>query len=107
MKSNHLIVSVLLASSVFFRTSECRASYALFSSSTDTISVAGDTTLSGATTYEATVLLTSVPSATGHIFNEWRDGLEDKDLLLDPGSVLEGFTYGLTPGKLTTPVTLS
>ena len=53
------------------------AQYALFSRSTDTISVAGHTTLGNAATYEARVLLLSI-SGNGIVFNEWQGGQDDK-----------------------------
>lgn len=52
----------------------------LFDQNTDTIAVAGHTTLADAATYEARVLFTSTFAGTGLVFNEWMAGLEDKFL---------------------------
>jgi hypothetical protein len=83
------------------------AGYALFDHPTDTISVAGDTSLSSEATFEATVLFTTTPSAFGRIFNEWTNGQEDKDLSLDAGPVLRGFAYPVGGIPLLAPATLT
>jgi hypothetical protein len=64
----------------------------LFNDPTDTISVAGNTTLGSAATYEAQILFTSSFGSFGTVFNEWVNGQEDKHLLAGP-TQLVGFNY--------------
>jgi len=66
-----------------------QAQYARFTRRSDTIHISGNTQLGGAATYEARVYL---EATGGLIFNEWRDGEEDK-LLGVTGSGFNAYSW--------------
>ena len=78
---------------------------ALFSRTTDTIQVSGQTVLGTTTTYEAVILLPANGTSMGSVFNEWTDNLEDKRFYAGT-NYLEG--YGLlSQGSTRTNVTIA
>ena len=68
------------------------AQLCLFDQTTDTIQVAGQTTLSNAMTLEAVLYFTPQQNGFGLLFNEWTSGAEDKLLGAGPASVI-GYNY--------------
>ncbi|WP_174484032.1 hypothetical protein [methanotrophic endosymbiont of Bathymodiolus puteoserpentis (Logatchev)] len=78
MKKN---ISILSVSILFFGlTSIVNASYILFDEPTDTISIAGQTSVDTSMTIEARVFFTNEYNGEGTLFREWTNGLEDKQL---------------------------
>jgi hypothetical protein len=106
-----LVLGILAADSV------CSAAE-LFSNSTDTISIAGNTVVSDQATFEATVEFTSTSyiggfysnnsPGSGVIFNAWQSAEEDEALAILDGGIAFGsavplnFPIGLYGGSLTT-----
>jgi hypothetical protein len=89
MKITHVsnaTMALLLISSY-----HANAGFAWFQRSTDTIQVAGQTVINGASTYEAVVMLPSNLSGGdgyyGFLFNEWTEGAEDKALTISTNSI--------------------
>lgn len=81
MNTNRRILAITAGASIWvilLFVSQCQG-YALFSKPTDTISVAGDSILGTACTFEAIVMpYAGAPGHSGNIYGEWSNGLEDK-----------------------------
>ena len=76
----NLLIAVILVS----LSSVASGQYVLFDDWADTIGVSANTTLNLTSTYEAWIRFTDQHYGTGLIFNEWRDGFEDKLLEIGP-----------------------
>lgn len=101
------VTMTALSLCVLFIPAYAHAQYILFNQSTDSVSLAGQTTLGSSVTYEAQVYFTSVYQGRGFIFNEWTNASEDKWFVAGPNQV-QGFSFpaGL-PGPLIGSATLS
>lgn len=83
------LITICGVFSVVFLSQPAIAGYALFGTTTDTISVAGNSVIGSAATIEARV---NVVIGSGFIFNEWTNGLEDKSLGIN-SRLMVGFLY--------------
>ena len=81
------------------------ARYALFSATTDTISVSGNTVVGNEMTIEARLSLTN-PANVGFVFNEWQSGVEDKTLVFGGAQSPGGFAYPSGTTLLDSPASL-
>ena len=109
MKSSRISLHSLLLTSValgFIGASQCKAGLALFSNSTDTISVAGGTSLGNSATFEASIFLTAAPVGPTSIFNEYTFGQEDKSLGFDSNELL-GYGFPVSGSALRNTVSLA
>ena len=64
----------------------------LFDETTDTISVAGETPIGSAVTYEARIRFTDTYAGQGSLYNEWKFLDEDKQFNVGP-AMLAGFNF--------------
>ena len=103
--SDVLVILMALAS---FGAARCRAGLALFSNTSDTINIAGNTSLGSAATIEVRIYLTASPIGPTNIYNEYASAQQDKHLGFD-GNELDGFFFGVgtTANTLRVPLTLS
>lgn len=89
-----------------FAVNRSQAGYAYFGNTSDTISISGGTSISGALTMEAVIYFTAAPSGPTNIFNEYTFGLEDKHLGFD-GSDFTGYAFPVGGTALRSTVSLS
>jgi Concanavalin A-like lectin/glucanases superfamily len=76
----------------------------LFSSNTDTISIAGNTIVSDRATYEAVITLSSTTNSQNQacIFNDWQYGYEDEQFDIRNGA-FSAYSYPLDNSVITGP----
>jgi hypothetical protein len=100
-----MLITICAVFSIAFLSQSAIAGYALFDTTTDTISVAGNSIIDSAATIEARVNI--VAADDGSIFNEWTSGLEDKSLGISFGRIV-GFLYYVGGyGRLESTATIS
>lgn len=87
----HSLTTATVAMAALLTTLPLQAQVARFDAATDTIQIAGQTTLASAATFEARVLVQ--PGGGGSVFFEQADGREHKQLGIDPSGISGmGFT---------------
>jgi len=104
----HKIVSMLATLAALLAAAPSQAQVAYFDAATDTIQIAGQTTLGSAATFEARVLLLLPAGGGGTVYFEQANGREHKQLALSEAGVgAIGFTLPTNQTSISADVAVS